>query len=101
MRKVKEFSWLYQGHQQSNDKKSESESFLLPNILKYLAHVKKKKLYDESTSGNEKKKTVSQCLEVYASSKDKAFYFQHRAQINPHFTQMFSLLYPELEKQLK
>lgn len=38
MENMKEFNWLSQGHQQRNDKKPESEFFLLPNIL---AHVKK------------------------------------------------------------
>lgn len=76
MENMKEFNWLYQGHQQSNDKKPESELFLLPNILKYFGWCKEKKIvWWKSTSGNEKEKPVSQCLEVYTSSKDRAFLY--------------------------
>lgn len=99
MGNMKEFNWLYQGYQQSNDKKPESESFLLSNILKYLAHVKKKNIvWWKSPSGNEKEKPVSRCLEVYASSKEKACILGTELKLIFSLTGQFPYYCPELGK---
>ena len=91
MENVKELNWLYQGHQQSNDKKPKSESFLFPNILK-VGSCKKKNLYDErALLGMKKRNLVSQCLEVWTSSKDKVL--KYWAQINHYFKTGYFLLY--------
>lgn len=95
MRNTKEFNWLYQGHQQSNDKKSEGESFLLLNILEVGSC--KKKLHDErALLGMKKKNHVSQSLEVSSSSKVKAFILG--TELKLIFNRIFSPLYPELRK---
>lgn len=91
MENMKELNWLYQGHQQSNDKKPKSESFLFPNILK-VGSCKQKNLYDERVLlGMRKRNLVSQCLEVWTSSKDKAF--KYWAQINHYFKTGYFLHY--------
>ena len=59
MGNMKDFNWLYQGHWEMNDKKPENGFFLLPNILKYLAHVKKKLMCDERTLLGMKKRSLS------------------------------------------
>jgi hypothetical protein len=50
--------------QQSSDEKPESESFLLPNVLKVGACKEKKMCDERALLGMKKRNFVFQCLEV-------------------------------------